>query len=63
MIFFLIFFHIFLFLPPIIRDGPREVLKRKGSLAEWSKAAVLKTAVLQGTVGSNPTASANTKDL
>ena len=29
-----------------------------GGVAEWSKAAVLKTAVPQGTVGSNPTASA-----
>jgi hypothetical protein len=27
-------------------------------LAEWSIAAVLKTVVLQGTVGSNPTSSA-----
>ena len=27
-------------------------------MAEWFKAAVLKTAVLQGTVGSNPTPSA-----
>ena len=32
-----------------------------GRLAEWSIAAVLKTVVLQGTVGSNPTSSANLK--
>ena len=31
----------------------------KGGMAEWFKAAVLKTAVSQGTVGSNPTPSAN----
>ena len=30
-----------------------------GDVAEWSIAAVLKTVVLQGTVGSNPTVSAN----
>ena len=30
-----------------------------GRLAEWSIAAVLKTVVLHGTVGSNPTASAD----
>ena len=30
----------------------------RGGMAEWSKAAVLKTVVLQGTVGSNPTSSA-----
>ena len=29
-----------------------------GGVAEWSKAAVLKTVVPQGTVGSNPTTSA-----
>ena len=29
-----------------------------GGVAEWSMATVLKTVVLQGTVGSNPTASA-----
>lgn len=29
-----------------------------GGVAEWSNAAVLKTAVLKGTVGSNPTPSA-----
>ncbi len=29
-----------------------------GGMAEWSKAAVLKTVVPQGTVGSNPTPSA-----
>ncbi len=29
-----------------------------GGVAEWSKAAVLKTVVPQGTVGSNPTSSA-----
>jgi hypothetical protein len=29
-----------------------------GGVAEWSKAAVLKTVVPQGTVGSNPTPSA-----
>ena len=31
---------------------------RDGGVAEWSKAAVLKTVVPQGTVGSNPTSSA-----
>lgn len=31
---------------------------RKGGVAEWLKAAVLKTVVPQGTVGSNPTSSA-----
>jgi hypothetical protein len=31
---------------------------QSGELAEWSNAAVLKTVVLQGTVGSNPTLSA-----
>src|SRR6185295_19518053 len=31
----------------------------RGGVAEWFKAAVLKTAVLQGTVGSNPTPSAS----
>ena len=30
----------------------------EGGVAEWSKAAVLKTAVPQGTVGSNPSSSA-----
>ena len=30
----------------------------RGGVAEWFKAAVLKTAVLKGTVGSNPTPSA-----
>gem|GEM_PF-2287618 len=33
----------------------------RGELAEWSIAAVLKTVVPQGTVGSNPTFSAKTK--
>ena len=31
-----------------------------GGMAEWLKAAVLKTAVSQDTVGSNPTPSART---
>ena len=31
---------------------------KDGGVAEWSKAAVLKTVVPQGTVGSNPTSSA-----
>lgn len=30
-----------------------------GGMAEWLKAAVLKTVVMQGTVGSNPTSSAS----
>ena len=30
-------------------------------MAEWSKAAVLKTVDLKGSVGSNPTSSANSK--
>ncbi len=33
-----------------------------GGVAEWFKAAVLKTAVLQGTVGSNPTPSARNRN-
>ena len=32
--------------------------RNTGGVAEWLKAAVLKTAVPQGTVGSNPTPSA-----
>ena len=32
---------------------------KKGGMAEWSKAAVLKTAEVQASVGSNPTPSAN----
>ena len=31
---------------------------KPGGMAEWLKAAVLKTVVLKGTVGSNPTPSA-----
>ena len=31
----------------------------KGGVAEWSNAAVLKTVILKGIVGSNPTASAD----
>ncbi len=34
------------------------ILLLAGGVAEWSKAAVLKTVVPQGTVGSNPTSSA-----
>ena len=34
------------------------MLQAGGGVAEWFKAAVLKTAVPQGTVGSNPTPSA-----
>ncbi len=34
-----------------------------GGMAEWSKAAVLKTAALKGAVGSNPTPSASSKSL
>ena len=34
---------------------------QRGGVAEWFKAAVLKTAVLQGTVGSNPTPSATSR--
>src|SRR5258706_4540774 len=34
------------------------MLQRGGGVAEWFKAAVLKTAELQGSVGSNPTPSA-----
>lgn len=37
-----------------VRWGPID----DGGVAEWSKAAVLKTVVPQGTVGSNPTSSA-----
>ena len=41
--------------------GASRILLRylRGGVAEWFKAAVLKTAVLKGTVGSNPTPSAN----
>ena len=35
------------------------ILQVRGGVTEWFKVAVLKTAVLQGTVGSNPTPSAN----
>jgi hypothetical protein len=34
-----------------------------GEVAEWPNAPVLKTGVPQGTVGSNPTLSAQTKSL
>ncbi len=37
------------------------LFKGKGEMAEWSIAAVLKTAVLRGTGGSNPSLSANFK--
>ena len=33
-------------------------LSKQGRVSEWSKEAVLKTVVPQGTVGSNPTSSA-----
>lgn len=36
----------------------RQKFNRSGSVAEWLKAAVLKTAVPRGTRGSNPLASA-----
>lgn len=36
-------------------------LKRIGSVSEWLKELVLKTSEPQGSVGSNPTASANLK--
>ena len=36
----------------------RFALSRNGGMAEWFKAAVLKTASLKGDVGSNPTPSA-----
>ena len=35
--------------------------KKPGEVAEWSIAAVLKTVVLRGTGGSNPSLSAETK--
>ena len=35
------------------------IVPRCGGMAEWLKAAVLKTVVPQGTVGSNPTSSAS----
>ena len=40
---------------PILTGGDRI---EYGGVAEWSKAAVLKTVVPSGTVGSNPTSSA-----
>ncbi len=39
-------------------DGYFILKSLSGGMAEWLKAAVLKTAVLRGTVGSNPTPSA-----
>ena len=44
---------------PRKRGITRKTEKYSGEVAEWSIAAVLKTAVLKGTVGSNPTLSAN----
>ena len=41
-----------------LERGDRRVRVEIGGVAEWSKAAVLKTVVPQGTVGSNPTSSA-----
>jgi hypothetical protein len=35
----------------------------RGGVTEWLKVAVLKTAVLQGTVGSNPTPSAMSRSM
>ena len=35
------------------------ILNFRGGVAEWSKAAVLKTVDVQASVGSNPTSSAN----
>ena len=37
---------------------PEELDEHFGGMAEWLKAAVLKTVVPRGTVGSNPTPSA-----
>ena len=37
--------------------GKTDKSQRFGGMAEWSIAAVLKTVVLKGTVGSNPTPS------
>ena len=42
----------------LIDEGRSEVLKT-GEVAEWPKAAVLKTVEPCGSVGSNPTLSAN----
>lgn len=39
----------------VLNDRP---VQKSGGMAEWLKAAVLKTVVPQGTVGSNPTSSA-----
>ena len=51
------------------RRGSREALKPEsvilqssGGVREWLMRAVLKTAVLQGTVGSNPTPSAMSRN-
>ncbi len=41
------------------KDKPFE--KKLGEMVEWSITAVLKTAVLRGTGGSNPSLSAETK--
>ena len=39
--------------------GPGATLAGPGAVAEWTKATVLKTVDLQGSVGSNPTRSAS----
>ena len=46
------------FAPPLKNEGtPR---RSSGEMVEWSITAVLKTAVLRGTGGSNPSLSAET---
>ncbi len=42
---------------PILPRPPSQIGK-KGGVAEWLKAAVLKTAVVRATGGSNPSSSA-----
>lgn len=41
-----------------MQERQRAIMFLRGGLAEWLKAAVLKTAELKGSVGSNPTSSA-----
>ena len=42
-----------------LESEKRSILTRRGGMAEWSKAAVLKTVEVHASVGSNPTPSAS----
>ena len=42
-----------------VESKNRSILIQDGGMAEWSKAAVLKTVEVHASVGSNPTPSAN----